>query len=99
MFTLEAVLRRYSLELNANKTKYIASMEGRITYHDTEIERVREYKYLGKIIQQNLMHDSHLEKQLAKAEKTNAQLVPFMLRGGGITPGMSKNLIVGAMQA
>ena len=38
MFTLEAVLRRYSLELNVNKTKYIASMDGRITYHDTEIE-------------------------------------------------------------
>ena len=32
MFTLETVLRRYSLELNANKTKFIASMEGRITY-------------------------------------------------------------------
>ena len=31
MFTLETVLRR-SLELNVNKTKFIASMEGRITY-------------------------------------------------------------------
>ena len=50
MFTLEAVLKRYSLELNVNKTKYIASNEGRITYQGTDIERVREYKYLGKII-------------------------------------------------
>ena len=40
-----------------------------------------------------------MTSQLNKAEKTNAQLVPFMLRGGGITPNMSKNLIVGAMQA
>ena len=48
-------------------------------------------------MEQNLMHNAHLNKQLAKEEKTNAQLVPFMLRGGGITPGMSKNLIVGAM--
>ena len=50
MSTLEAVLRRYSLELNVNKTKYIASMEGRITYRGADIEQVREYKYLGKII-------------------------------------------------
>ena len=40
-----------------------------------------------------------MTNQLNKAERTNAQLVPFMLRGGGITPNMSKNLIVGAMQA
>ena len=29
----------------------------------------------------------------------NIQLVPFMLRGKGISPGMSRNLIVGAMQS
>ena len=38
MYTLEATLRRYSLELNTNKTKYIAPREGRITYQGTEIE-------------------------------------------------------------
>ena len=32
MHTLEIALRRYSLELNTDKTKYIASTIGRITY-------------------------------------------------------------------
>ena len=66
------MLRRYSLELNTDKTKFIASNEGQITYQGREIERVLEYKYLGKVIQQNLTHESHLAKQLTKAEKTNA---------------------------
>ena len=59
--------------------------------------RTNKYKYLGKIIEQNLTHGAHVENQLKKAERTNSQLVPFMLRGGGITSDMSKNLIVGAM--
>ena len=50
-------------------------------------------------MEQNLTHGVHIANQLKKAEKTNLQLVPYMLRGGGITPCMSKNLIVGAMQA
>ena len=50
MYTLESVLRRYSLELNVDKTKFIASNMGRITYQGRDIERVDEYKYLGKII-------------------------------------------------
>ena len=50
MYTLESVLRRYSLELNVDKTKFIASNMGRITYQGREIERVKEYKYLGKVI-------------------------------------------------
>ena len=62
MHTLEQVLRRYSLELNIDKTKYIASNVGRISYQGREIERVDEYKYLGKIIQQSLTHESHLNK-------------------------------------
>ena len=48
-------------------------------------------------MEQDLNHGAHIENQLKKAERTNQQLVPFMLRGGGITPDMSKNLIVGAM--
>ena len=32
MYTMESILRRYSLELNITKTKYIASMAGRLTY-------------------------------------------------------------------
>ena len=99
MNTLETVLRRYSLQLNINKTQYIANQAGRILYEGNEIERTNKYKYLGKIIEEDLSHKEHINKQLIKAEKTNAQLVPFMLRGGGITPNMSKNLIVGAMQA
>ena len=59
--------------------------------------RTDRYKYLGKIIEQDLSHAAHIENQLKKAERTNQQLVPFMLRGGGITPDMSKNLIIGAM--
>ena len=50
MYTLESVLGRYSLELNVDKTKFIASNEGRVTYQGREIERVSEYKYLGKVI-------------------------------------------------
>ena len=50
MHTLEQVLRRYSLELNIDKTKYIASNVGRITYQGRDIERVDKYKYLGKVI-------------------------------------------------
>ena len=57
MLTLETALRRYSLELNINKTKYITSSIGRITYQDNDLEQVKEYKYLGKIMQQNLQHD------------------------------------------
>ena len=72
MLTLETALRRYSLELNINKTKYMASTEGRLTYQDAEIEQVKEHKYLGKIIQQNLQHDSHLTRHLRIAEITNA---------------------------
>ena len=49
MHTLKQVLRRYSLELNIDKTKYITSNAGRITYQGRDIERVGEYKYLGKI--------------------------------------------------
>ena len=51
------------------------------------------------MIEQDLTHRKHIANQLHKAEKTNLKLVPFMLRGGEITPGTSKNLIVGAMQA
>ena len=58
-----------------------------------------KYKYLGKIVEQDLTHGAHVDNQLKKAERANQQLVPFMLRGKGITPDMSKNLIVGAMQA
>ena len=54
---------------------------------------------MGKIVEQDLTHGAHIDNQLKKAERTNQQLVPFMLRGKGITPDMSKNLIVGAMQA
>ena len=32
MYTMESILRRYSLELNIAKTKYIASSAGRLTY-------------------------------------------------------------------
>ena len=32
MYTMESILRRYSLELNITKTKYIASIAGRLTH-------------------------------------------------------------------
>lgn len=70
-----------------------------LKYRGQDIKRVKQYKYLGKIIESNLGHEKHLEEQLLKAQKTNIQLVPFMLRGNGISPSMSRNLIVGAMQA
>ena len=60
---------------------------------------MESYKYLGKIIQNNLQHDEHMDRQLVKAERTNLKLVPFMLKGQGITPTMARNLIIGAMQA
>ena len=40
MNTLETALGRYSLELNTNKTKYLASTNGRLTYQGAEIEQV-----------------------------------------------------------
>ena len=51
MYTLEMILRRYGMELNINKTQYIANYSGRITYQGNEIERTTKYKYLGKIIE------------------------------------------------
>ena len=50
MYTLESVPGRYSLELNVDKTKFNVSSLGRITYQGRDIERVDEYKYLGKVI-------------------------------------------------
>ena len=36
--TLDNALRRYSLELNINKTKYLASEVGRLIYQDVNLE-------------------------------------------------------------
>ena len=57
MYTLESILRRYGLQLNINKTQYIANYPGMITYAGNEIERTNKYKYLGKIIEQELTHN------------------------------------------
>ena len=38
-----------------------------LKYRGQSIKKVQRYKYLGKIIQSNLGHEEHLEKQLMKA--------------------------------
>ena len=68
-----------------------------LVYRGREIRRVENYTYLGKIIQKSLGHEEHLENQLLKAKVNAIKLVPFMLRGRGISPSMSRTLIIGAM--
>ena len=60
MNTLEAVLERYKLELNINKTQFIANYDGNLTYQGNQITRTQKYKYLGKLIEQGLTHGQHM---------------------------------------
>ena len=38
-----------------------------LKYRGQQINHVKQYKYLGKIIESNLGHEKHLEGQLLKA--------------------------------
>ena len=94
---LESMLNRFGMELNTEKTEYMTQLTGELWYSGKNLKKVNSYKYLGKIIQNDLQHDEHLSKQLEKAEQINLKLVPFMLKGKGISPSMARNLIIGAM--
>ena len=58
--TLEILLDRFCLELNIRKTQYIANINGQLNYRGEQIQRTQQYKYLGKIIEQELTHGKHI---------------------------------------
>ena len=58
---LAELLERYQMELNTDKTEFMTKLEGNLWYHNKKLKKVEQYKYLGKIIQNNLQHDVHLE--------------------------------------
>ena len=49
------------MELNTDKTEFMTGLEGNLWYQNKKLRKVESYKYLGKIIQNNLQHDVHLE--------------------------------------
>ena len=51
------LLNRFQLTLNTTKTKYMSNRRDHLQFRGQEIENVRHYKYLGKIIQEDLGHD------------------------------------------
>ena len=58
---LELLLSRLRLELNVRKTQFMSNYEGNLTYQGNNLIRTDRYKYLGKIIEQELNHNAHIE--------------------------------------
>ena len=58
---LELLLSRLRLELNVRKTQFMSNYEGNLTYQGNNLIRTDRYKYLGKIIEQELNHSVHIE--------------------------------------
>ena len=60
LLILETLLDRYQVELKIRKTQFIANYNGQLSYKGEPIQRTQHYKYLGKIIDVDLTHGTHV---------------------------------------